>query len=41
MKFWKVNNRRFKEFRVSIVMAHAKFLTFAYGTKLCFLFLHF
>jgi len=40
-RFWKVNNRRFKEFRVSIVMAHEKFPTFAYGTRSYFLFLHF
>ncbi len=41
MRFWKVHNRRFKEFRVLIVMAHEKFPTFAYGIRLYFLFLHF
>jgi hypothetical protein len=28
MRFWKVNNRRFKGFKVSIIMGHEKFPTF-------------
>ncbi len=39
--FWKVNSIRFKGFRVSIVMAHEKFPTFASETRLYFLFLDF
>jgi hypothetical protein len=41
MMFWKVNNRRSKGFRVSIIMGHEKFPTFAFGTRLYFLFLDF
>jgi hypothetical protein len=41
MRFWKVNSIRFKGFRVSIVMAHEKFPTFAFGIRLYFLFLDF
>ncbi len=41
MRFWKVNSTRFKGFRVSINMAHEKFPTFAFGTRLYFLFLDF
>ncbi len=36
-----MNSRRFKGFRVSIIMAHEKFPTFAFGTRLYFLFLDF
>jgi len=31
-------HRRFKGFRVSIIMGHEKFPTFAFGTRLYFLF---
>jgi hypothetical protein len=36
MRFQKVNNIRFKGFRVSIIMGHEKFPTFAFGTRLYF-----
>jgi len=41
MRIQKVNNRRFKGFRVSIIIGHEKFPTFAFGTRLYFLFLEF
>ncbi len=34
-------HRRFKGFRVSIIMGHEKIPTFAFGTRLYFLFLDF
>ncbi len=41
MRFQKVNNRRFKGFRVSIIMGREKFPTFVFGTRLYFSFLDF
>jgi hypothetical protein len=36
MRFQKVNNRRFKGFKVSIIMGHEKFPTFAFWNKVVF-----
>jgi hypothetical protein len=41
MRFWKMKNRRFKGFRVLIIMGHENFPTFAIGTRLYFSFLDF
>jgi hypothetical protein len=41
MRFQKVNNRRFKGFRVSIIMGHENSQHLHFGTRLYFLFLDF
>jgi len=41
MKFWKMNSRRVRGFKVLIVLGHDKFLTFVIGKRMFFFLLDF